>query len=342
METDKKNGGIENGGIEHGGDPASAEARFGRPEFGWLDLSTGINPRAYPVPPIPASAYARLPRHGEEDVLVAAARKAYGVPDDAAVVCAAGAQALIRVIPSLFARNEVTILGPTYGEHARAWNAAGHRVVDVGSICSQAVHPAPCGVVVHPNNPDGHTQSIEGLLAFADELFDRGGALVVDEAFVDVTPQLSVTPHVGRDGLIVLRSFGKFFGLAGVRLGFAVTSSAVAETLRAKLGPWAVSGPAIWAGTCALRDQDWIATTRTHLKSDAARLDALLQDAGLDVSGGTDLFRLVESAHAGAVYEKLARRGVLVRAFTDNARRLRFGLPGCERDWTRLEAALAL
>jgi cobalamin biosynthetic protein CobC len=197
-------------------------------------------------------------------------------------------------------------------------------------------------VVVHPNNPDGRTQTVEGLVAFADELFDRGGALVVDEAFADVAPELSVIPHAARDGLIVLRSFGKFYGLAGVRLGFAVCAPGVAERLTAKLGPWAVSGPAIWAGTSALNDVSWAEATRARLQADAQRLDALLLGAGMAVIGGTDLFRLCECDDAQALYERLGRAGILTRPFAYNPRWLRFGLPGTDADWARLETALAL
>jgi len=327
--------------VQHGGDPAALEARFGVPEHGWLDLSTGINPRPYAPPSMPTQVMARLPLKAELDALLAAARQAYGVPDGAAIVAAPGTQALIQHVPTLFAPADVTVLGPTYGEHAPAWAAAGHRVEEVASICAQAARPAPFAVLVHPNNPDGRLQSVEGLLAFADELHDRGGALVVDEAFIDVNPARSVTSLAGRDGLIVLRSFGKFYGLAGIRLGFAVCAPDMAERLNAKLGPWAVSGPAIWVGMHALNDTTWAEQTRTRLKADAARLDALLLKAGLGVVGGTDLFRLVESEQAPALYEILGCAGILTRPFVYNARWLRFGLPGREEDWARLQAALA-
>lgn len=328
--------------VQHGGDPAALEARFGVPKHGWLDLSTGINPQPYAPPPIPAEVMARLPLKAELDGLLAAARRAYGVPEGAGLIAAPGTQALIQLVPTLFAPSDVTVLGPTYGEHASAWVAAGHRVEDVTSICAQAARPAPFAVLVHPNNPDGRMQSVEGLLAFADELHDRGGALVVDEAFIDVDPTRSVTPHAGRDGLIVLRSFGKFYGLAGVRLGFAVCTPDLAERLNTKLGPWAVSGPAIWAGMHALNDAAWAEQTRVRLKADAARLDALLIRAGLRLLGGTDLFRLAESEQAQALYETLGRAGILTRPFAYNARWLRFGLPGKGADWLRLEAALVL
>ena len=327
--------------IQHGGDPKAHEAHFGEPKDGWLDLSTGINPTPYPLAPVPGEMMARLPLQSDLDALLNAARRAYGVPDGAAIVASFGTQTLIQMVPTLFAPSSVSIMAPTYGEHAPAWAAAGHRVEDVGSICAQAAQPAPYGVVVHPNNPDGRTQTVEGLLAFADELHDRGGVLVVDEAFADVIPELSVTPHAGGDGLIVLRSFGKFFGLAGVRLGFAVTTPEIAGRLAAKMGPWSVSGPALWAGVQALGDPDWAEATRARLHTDAQRLDGILQAAGLKIVGGTDLYRLGESKQAQALFEALGQAGILARPFAYRPDWLRFGLPGSEEGWARLETALA-
>ncbi|MBL4614832.1 MAG: threonine-phosphate decarboxylase [Magnetovibrio sp.] len=326
--------------LQHGGDPKAAEARFGVPHDGWLDLSTGINPIAYPVAQMPQDICARLPLKADLEALLDAARRAYGVPKGAAIVASPGTQALIQMIPTLFAPSAVTIMGPTYGEHAPAWAAAGHQVEEVSSICAQAAQPDPFAVVVHPNNPDGRTQTIEGLLAFAEEQHDRGGVLVVDEAFVDVMPDIAVSAHAGGDGLVVLRSFGKFFGLAGVRLGFAITTPDLAQQLSEKLGMWAVSGPALWAGNKGLNDQHWIDAARVRLSTDAQRLDALMQGAGLKIVGGTDLFRLGESVQAQALYEKLGRAGILVRPFDYQPNWLRFGLPGGEQDWLRLETAL--
>ncbi|MBF0247606.1 MAG: threonine-phosphate decarboxylase [Alphaproteobacteria bacterium] len=331
------------GPIRHGGDMAWAERTFGVPGHvrGWLDLSTGINPVPYPLEVPPGDVLARLPGAADMAALESAARGAYGVPDGAAIVAAPGTQALIQILPTLFPAGDVTIMGPTYGEHAMAWRAAGHAVHGVASICAQAALPPPYGVVVHPNNPDGRVQTVEGLTAFAEEMHERGGVLVVDEAFADVSPEVSVTSHADTPGLVVLRSFGKFFGLAGVRLGFAVTTPDFAAKLSARLGPWAVSGLALWAGARALGDGRWIEDTRLRLCRDAVRLDGLLDKAGLAVVGGTDLFRLVQSPDARQVFEKLARAGILARSFDDHPNWLRFGLPGAEEDWARLEEALS-
>jgi len=321
---------------EHGGDPKIVEARFGVPKDGWLDLSTGINPIPYAASACPDPLMHRLPLQKDMETLLAAARRAYDVPEDAAIVASPGTQALIQLVPSLFKSSTVSIVSPTYGEHAPAWRSAGHQVVEVAKLDVST----PYGLVVHPNNPNGRVQTVGNLLHSADEMFAKGGALVVDEAFCDVEPELSVTPHAGREGLIVLRSFGKFFGLAGVRLGFAICSPTTAERLLEKMGPWAVSGPALWAGTQALNDQAWIESTRQRLQSDRIRLDDLLSRADLRNVGGTDLFRLVETEDAQAVFEKLARRGILVRPFGSYPTWLRFGLPGDEAGWKRLTEAL--
>jgi len=314
---------------EHGGDPSEVEDRFGVPRDGWLDLSTGINPVPYDAGHIPKDVLHRLPTKQDMENLISAARKAYGVPDEAAIVASPGTQALIQLVPSLFEASTVSIVSPTYGEHGPAWEQAGHDVVKVKALGENS----PYALVVNPNNPDGRVQSVQSLL-------QHEGTLVVDEAFVDVMPDLSITPHAGRDNLIVLRSFGKFFGLAGLRLGFAICSPDTAQRLNEKLGPWAVSGPAIWAGTQALNDEDWISQSRKRLTSDTLRLGKILNRAGLKTIGKTDLFTLTESSDAQAISEKLAKAGILVRAFKDHPTWLRFGLPGDEAGWARLEAAL--
>ncbi len=329
--------------VHHGGDLAAAAARFGTPGNSWLDLSTGINPVAYPLGPVPETVMARLPDGGDLEGLHDAARRAYGASPEAAMVAAPGTQALIQALPRLFPVASVGIMGPTYGEHAPAWAVAGHRVADERNICGLAAGPWSYAVVVNPNNPDGRVQQPDGVLAFAEELHGRGGVLVIDEAFVDVSPELSVSAYAGTQehkGLVVLRSFGKFFGLAGVRLGFAIGERETMARLESALGPWAVSGPAIWAGARALADTTWASETRARLKNDAARMDSLLTGFGMEIVGGTDLFRLASHDDAQGVYERLGSAGVLVRRFDDHPSWLRFGLCANEGDWSRLEKTL--
>ncbi|MBI4967581.1 MAG: threonine-phosphate decarboxylase [Rhodospirillales bacterium] len=322
-----------NGGrLVHGGDLELAESRFGRPDRGWLDLSTGINPIAYPLPALAPERWTRLP--GSDAGLRAAAAQAYGVGDARLVVPAPGAQALIQLLPALRRDAAVAILVPTYEEHQAAWTALGHRVRAVETIDRAA--EAEIVVLVNPNNPDGRLVPVDRLLQLADDLAKRGGLLVVDESFADTMPLASLAPHAGRPGLLVLRSFGKFFGLAGLRLGFALAEAGLAADLRRRLGPWAVNGPAMAIAEAALLDDHWIAATRMRLNADAKRLDTLLTAAGATVLGGTPLFRLCETAKAEALFDHLGRQGILVRTFPAFPRRLRFGLPGAEPQWRRL------
>jgi cobalamin biosynthesis protein CobC len=221
----------------------------------------------------------------------------------------------------------------------RAAALAGHRAEEVSDLA--CVRAASLAVVVNPNNPDGRILTRETLLDCAHSLQRDGGILVVDEAFMEVGPRgVSLAGDVGERNIVVLRSFGKFFGLAGLRLGFALASPAVAARLRAALGPWAVSGPALAVGAKALADTGWIERTRRRLARAARRLDAILERAGLEVIGGTSLFRLAQTPAADALFRHLGRAGIFVRPFPDNASWLRFGLPANEPAWRRLEAAL--
>jgi cobalamin biosynthetic protein CobC len=314
----------------HGGDLDSAERRWGRPEQGWLDLSTGINPWAYPVPEIPSRAWTRLPGRAEEQALLDAARAYWRVPDGAAILAAPGSQPLIQLIPRLFSPTSVAVVSPTYGEHPKAWEAAGHRVAPVATPQDGA--GATVLVVVNPNNPDGRAWAPQDLPL-------SGELIVVDEAFGDTAPHLSLVPTL-RPGMVVLKSFGKFHGLAGARLGFAIGAPDLISQLAERLGPWAVPGPSLAVGTQALADRSWADAMRPRLTEAAQRLDAVLAAHGLGVAGGTTLFRLVRHAHAAAVYERLGRAGILVRAFRYRPDWLRIGLPADAAQLARLDAAL--
>ncbi|MDR3436908.1 threonine-phosphate decarboxylase CobD [Telmatospirillum sp.] len=321
----------------HGGDLVGADARFGHPATGWLDLSTGVSPFPYPLPDIDPACWRRLPDAALEAGLRQAAAGAYGAVDDDHIVVAAGSQAIIRILPRLRPFSRVAVIGPTYSEHATSWSYSGHQVVSCETL--DRVGDCEVVVVVNPNNPDGRRHDPERLLEIAADMAGRGGLLVVDEAFGDVEPGQSMVPSV-RPGLLVLRSFGKFFGLAGLRLGFAVADPAMARLLRTALGPWSVSGPALVVGQKALSDQDWIAEARSRLLRAAGQLDTLLTDAGLVVTGGTALFRLVNAPRAWALYEHLGQRGILARPFAASPRWLRIGLLPDDVGLARLQCAL--
>jgi cobalamin biosynthetic protein CobC len=232
------------------------------------------------------------------------------------------------------------VLGPTYAEHARAAAIAGHEVEEAASF--EALEGADLAIVVNPNNPDGRVVTRERLLDLAGRQRAKGGLLVVDEAFMDVGPRgESLAGDVGEGGLVVLRSFGKFFGLAGVRLGFALADAATARRLGAQFGPWAVSGPALEYGVRALSDVDWQEAMRRKLAADAERLDALFGRFGVPVAGGTSLYRFIDSAAAPGLFRALGEKGVLLRHFADRPDVLRAGLPADQEEWRRLESALA-
>ncbi len=311
--------------FQHGGDINSARLAYPDAPEPWIDLSTGINPVAYPVPALDRALFQRLPSPGQVEALQAVAAARYGAPADHVVV-APGAQALIQWLPQLFPAAAVAIPGPTYGGHETAWRAAG------AEILGRVQDGAPV-VVVNPNNPDGRRRSAEALRALAD----RASLLVVDEAFADFDDDtLSRDPP---PRTIVLRSFGKAYGLAGVRLGFAIARPEIAAPLRAALGAWAVSGPALEIGARGLADTDWLAGARARLEADADWLDGLLVRAGFEIVGGTLLFRLARRADARAAFAALAAQGVLTRPFHARADWLRFGLPR-PGDRARVEAAL--
>jgi len=321
----------------HGGDLALAEARFGRPAQGWLDLSTGVSPFAYPVPELPADLWQRLPSVADDLALREAAAGAYGVDDPDYLATAPGSQALLQILPRLRPFSQVAVIGPTYGEYSRCFSMAGHHVLPMETL--DRTVDADVVVLCNPNNPDGRRYDTARLLELADELAARGGLLVVDEAFCDPVPELSLAPHV-RPGLVVLRSLGKFFGLAGTRLGFAIAEPQLARLLRQAMGPWAVGGPVLELGRQALSDAAWIEEARRRLIHDSNALNSLLGRAGLSTIGGTTLFTLVNAPRAWALFEYLGQQGILVRPFSTAPRWLRFGLPPDEAGRQRLEAAL--
>lgn len=297
----------------------------------WLDLSTGINPDEWRGPRASMAALARLPDPAEIAALEAAAADFFGC-DPQRVVATAGAEAGLRMLPGLLDVSRVAIASPTYGSHADAWRRAGAQVAEVerGELFRQ---PVDALLIVNPNNPDGAIALGADLVAEA-----AGRWLIVDESFVETAPRTSAIPFMS-DRTIVLRSFGKFFGLAGVRLGFVVANPGLASRLRGCVGDWPVGADAIAMGTAAYRDETWITGTRARLEHEAACLDALLVAAGFEIVGGTALFRLARSANAARRAQTLAGLGILVRTFAHDLQLIRFGLPNGE-DWARLKSAL--
>jgi cobalamin biosynthetic protein CobC len=301
----------------------------------WLDLSTGINPWPYPHTRISDAALHALPSPAREHRCKAAAAEYLGVsPQNIALV--AGSQAAISLLPGLFAPSSVAIMEPTYGEHRPAWERAGHQV---GSF-ADAASDASIAVLTNPNNPDGRVWPREELERISLERSRQNKWLIVDEAFADVTPSVSVASICSAGQTIVIRSFGKFFGLAGVRLGLVVAPTEIVNRLEERAGPWAVSGPALEIGTRGYLDKDWQAETRDHLAERAGSFKKLLIKYGLEYVGGTDLFLLATHPRAASLFDLFCAHGIYVRRFADQ-NRLRFGLPPDETACARIESVFA-
>jgi cobalamin biosynthetic protein CobC len=321
----------------HGGRLIEARRLFPKAPEPFIDLSTGINPLSYPIPAIETSAWTRLPEPEAIARLEAVAAKAYGVADGSMVASVPGTQLLISLLPRLFPHASVAILGPTYGEYARSFEAGGSRVVEVSTL--EALADAPCAVTCNPNNPDGRRFDADTLLALARRRAGNG-LLVVDESFADLEGDgLSLASHLPLPGALVLRSLSKSYGLGGVRLGFALADPELAASIRAALGPWPISGPAVEIGALALADRAWREAAKQQLAQDVVRLDGVLCEAGMTVIGGTLLFRLAESEKAQDIFRRLGEAGILVRGFDYRPDWLRFGIPGGEEEWRRLGAA---
>ena len=303
----------------------------------WIDLSTGINPHPYPLPEIVAEVWSRLPGSGALAELEAAAAARYGAPAGM-VVAGPGSQALIQALARIIPRGAVGVLGPTYGGLEAAFAAAGAQVDEAKRV--EDMGDLDVAIVVNPNNPDGRISARADLLDLHRRLARRGGVLIVDEAFADFDGESESLAPVLPGKAVVLRSFGKSFGLAGLRLGFAIASADIVQPLRAALGEWPVSGPAIAIGTKALADLGWTDAMRDRLFGEAARLDALLKEAGWRGIGGTRLFRLAAKSDALPVFDRLMAAGILARPFAEAPDWLRFGIPGDEKAWRRLAAAL--
>jgi cobalamin biosynthetic protein CobC len=322
---------------DHGGDLDRAVQEYGGAAADWIDLSTGINRRPYPVPPLPAHAFNALPTGEDLSALARIARVAWGMPEEGAeseTLALAGAQAAIQAIPRLARPGQARVLGPTYNEYAGALRTAGWQVAEVTRAADLA--GADLAILANPNNPDG-ARHAPGALR---DLARRVGRLVVDESFGDCAPELSLLPGPLSPNVLVLRSFGKFHGLAGLRLGFVTGAPGEIAALRAIAGPWPVSGPAIAVGRAALADDAWAEATRARLTGEAARLDTLATGAGWTPLGGTLLFRLYETREAEAAREKLATHRIWSRIFPWSPGWLRLGLPGTESEWKRVARAL--
>lgn len=325
-------------GIVHGGGITAAARLYGGKPQDWLDLSTGINPNPVTLPDVPVAAWHRLPDQHLQERAREAARDYYH-SGDILPLPVPGTQSVIQMLPRIVRGGSVAILSPTYGEYARAFMLAGLRLRQISSVAELSDDDGLV-VVVNPNNPDGRKLSIDELRALHDRQHGRGGTLLVDEAFGDVEPEASLAPHAASmPSLVIFRSFGKFFGLAGLRLGFVIAEPSILERFKDWLGPWAVSGPAL-SIAASLMERD-TGAIRDRIMQRHRALKSVLLRSGLRIVGGTALFSLVADERAEGLYTHLCRHHILVRKFDYAHNWLRFGLAPDEEADQRLAGALA-
>ncbi len=314
----------------HGGDLISASQKYGIPAGDWLDLSTGINPSPYPVPHIDTAMFQHLPY--QTPAFTAAIVNYYG---GAGLACS-GSQQAIELLPALLAADgaNLPVLLPDcgYQAHKYSWLRSGAELRFYPTddhaqaqeqITRQVTRAEPCHLVlINPNNPTGLQFSPEQIFSWAEQM-SKGSYLIVDEAFIDLCPEHSVLSDYARfqrlQNLVVLRSFGKFFGLAGVRLGFIFAAQGVLERLKTAQNPWVVNGPAQAIAICALNNTAWQQQARQQITINARKTLALWQplfakvDAELLSSGRLFISARLNSRIAKRIYQFFAERGVLLR-----------------------------
>ena len=323
----------------HGGALDRMQAAYPNAPTPWVDLSTGINPWPYPVGALPPEAWQHLPTAAAMQACRAAMARAIGAPE-ASLLLAPGSELLIRLLPTVIAPRTVAVASPTYGDHARAWRASGAEVIETTDPLAEA-GKVDALVLCNPNNPTGMVLERSQMGQALTRQAARNGWLIVDEAYADLCPALSLAPLAGAGNLIILRSFGKFYGLAGLRLGALLGPPALLESLSRRLGVWPVSGPALAIGAQAYADLAWQDATRDQLAAARRRLDKILLDSGLWIVGGTDLFRLARTDNARQLWHQLAEAGLYVRRFDYAPDLLRIGLPANTEAEHRLAAALS-
>lgn len=324
--------------IFHGGGLDAAVKKYGGEKTEWLDLSTGINPNPYPVYGVDPLAWNKLPDINAMAILTNAARNYYRIGDGLELCAANGTQAIIEILPIAFACKRVGILSPTYNEHAYVWKKSGSEVFEI-----TRGEPLPVDldalVIVHPNNPDASVIEKSEFLEYSESLKKSNGIMIVDEAFCDTTPEKSIVTDLP-ENVVVLKSFGKFFGLAGLRLGFAIANPLLLGRIRKYIGIWSVSGPALQIGARAYADTNWINYAITALKVLSSKQAGILKNVGFKIEGVNPLFCYVSHKNASSIHDLLAERQILIRPFVRDNTKLRFGICANNKQMERLEATL--
>ncbi|WP_117235498.1 threonine-phosphate decarboxylase [Vibrio maerlii] len=337
--------------IHHGGKLLEAIGVYGGSKEEWVDVSTGVSPYTYPVTSIPLEAWNRLPE--DNDGLEIAAQSYYN--SRITPVAIAGSQAAIMLLPLIVTEHlgrcgTICLPSVGYKEHQHAWQKLRHNnqmwdldfYDDIPS--DEQVKRADVILIINPNNPTGYFIDQQTMHRLQQQLHAKGGRLIVDEAFMDCTPEKSILPTFNTqskldENLIVLRSVGKFFGLAGARVGFVFAVSPILQKLREEIGPWTVTGPARWVVNQALQDGTWQQQTRQQLKTDITRLESLISNAWRCHYTSGNLFVTAYLNNAEITHQTMCKNQVLARLCDEN-NAIRFGLPKQDWQWDRLEQVL--
>jgi cobalamin biosynthetic protein CobC len=336
----------------HGGQLNNVAKLFKRPLNEWLDLSTGISPISYPIPSIPQIIWQQLPQ--TSNGLIEAAKRYYGTGN---IITTSGSQAVIARLPSLYLNytkrlpNKIDVWLPVVGykEHERSWHDAGFNIKRYQNLPTfKDLKLNAIVVVINPNNPTGELHQQHTLKALLKTVESLSGWLIIDEAFMDViTPNQTLIDLSTNKHLFVLRSIGKFFGLAGIRIGFLSAHSMWLLKLQQLSSPWEVNGPAQFIAEQALKDHTWQSAQRKTLIALSIKLEMLLTETFADSTNnclknievsGCGLFKTLVHPQATEIYQKFCHQGLYVRLCDEN-NALRFGIPD-QKQYKTLEKLL--
>lgn len=324
------------GNIQHGGNLLQAIEEFGGNQEDWLDLSTGISPYTIDLPEFHQDVWRRLPDPKYVKLLEGKAKEFYQTKSNCLAV--PGSQFAIQHL-SKVVDGEIGILEPTYGEYAASFVRNGKSYTSLENISD--IGNASSVILANPNNPDGRIYTSQELLKLAVQLSERNGYLVVDEAFMAIDDPNSLLNEVdATTNVVILRSIGKFFGLAGIRLGFVFSSEKFRAKLAAYLGPWAVTGPALAIADHIFANRFIANELKQKISVRHQQMGEILEQSGLQIVGKNDLFFLIRHPKANALHISLKQQKVLTRIFDYNSDWIRIGLTANSNEDERLLKAI--
>ncbi len=317
--------------IQHGGDIDLAIKKYGGQRADWIDLSTGINRTSYPWQENVKVELRDLPSNKLLRSLEKAASRAYKVAEDKDTAAVQGAQQIISLLPICLKNyNSVAILGPTYNEYEKAFKSSEIKAETVSEVSK--LSSSDIAIVVNPNNPTGKVIAEEIL----NDLSKKVRILIIDESF-----KMFSSRRIQKfDNVIQINSLGKFFGLAGVRLGFVSGPSNFIKSVRGMLGPWPVSSIAAEIGKIALNDQAWISQMEKILLEGSDVLHRACNRKNWKLIGKTNLFHTYATSSSLKVEKQFAAHYIWIRTFDYSETWVRLGIPTSKYEWTRVRQAL--